>query len=330
MYTIHSSFISLAMFFMSLSLFTLPMIAYAQSSKSAEGHAVNTSSSEDLGDSEVRVTQSQRRAVKRLIEEAIAHGVPLYNRGEADACRSIYHVALRAIQQLAPEVRDPDEINEALEAAIKDRPQRGAWRLRYLIDAVYSEVGQAELHVESQRSGRGEGENSASSEDQELKRWGVEFDQISSWYTLNDNVMGGVSRGGMSMEQSSPDSSIGVFSGALSLDNNGGFSSTRARIPSGALSTSEGLTLRVRGDGRRYEILVSTQSAPGSWQESFVAPETWTIIRIPFEKMRLSIRGRSPPVAPEVDPARITAVGFLIKDKLERPFRLEVDWVRGF
>ena len=43
------------------------------------------------------------------------------------------------------------------------------------------------------------------------------------WRSINDGVMGGLSSGGMRLEDG-----IAVFSGTLSLENNGGFSSVRS------------------------------------------------------------------------------------------------------
>ena len=83
---------------------------------------------------------NESRAVKRLIEEAISRGVPLYNRGGAEACRSVYHVALRAVQLLAPSIHDSSHIDEVLKTAQNEQAQRGAWRLRHLIDEIYQEV----------------------------------------------------------------------------------------------------------------------------------------------------------------------------------------------
>ena len=159
-----------------------------------------------------------------------------------------------------------------------------------------------------------------------MSKFIVNFDHIDGWYTINDNVMGGVSRGGMSLTAQE----VGLFSGDLSLKYNGGFSSTRLHIPTHTLAHHQGLEIRVRGDGRRYELLVAPPRNTGSWQRSFTPSSEWTVIRIPFSLMALSIRGWSPPNAPMIDQAQIATLGLIIKDKVAGPFHLEIDWIRGY
>ena len=54
----------------------------------------------------------------------------------------------------------------------------------------------------------------------------VEPDAVSDWFVVNDGVMGGVSSN--RIRPASDDAAI--FEGHLSLENNGGFASVRARI----------------------------------------------------------------------------------------------------
>ena len=66
------------------------------------------------------------------------------------------------------------------------------------------------------------------------------------------------------------------------------------------------------------------------WQYAFTAPEEWEIVRVPFEQMALSIRGWRPNTYPPIDGRRVETLGFIISDKDERPFRMEIDWMRGY
>jgi len=53
-------------------------------------------------------------------------------------------------------------------------------------------------------------------------------------------------------------------------------------------------------------------------------------VRVPFEQMALSIRGWRPNTYPPIDGRRVETLGFIISDKDERPFRMEIDWMRGY
>ena len=250
--------------------------------------------------------ESQRQRAQVLIEEAIGLGVPLYNSGQAAACAAVYQVALRSLQLFAPTVSETQLVINALRTAANQDPERRAWTLRYALDAI----GQT-------------GGNSVSAQPFSIEFSAAEGD---AWYALNDGVMGGLSRGRLATTKQG----TGEFSGQLSLRNNGGFSSVRARINSGALAGYDGLEIRVRGDERLYSLLASATDANGAWQSAFKASAQWQIVLILFRDMQLSIRGWRPAVSPPLSGERIDTIGFLIGDKDERPFRLEVDWMRGY
>ena len=154
----------------------------------------------------------------------------------------------------------------------------------------------------------------------------MNFDTISTWYTINDNVMGGISEGSMQQENAG----IGLFKGKLSLKNRGGFSSVRTPIDPLVLVDAKGLTLRVRGEeGRQFTLLVSSQDTQGSWQKDFMVSSEWKIIHISFDTMQLYVRGWIPPSSPPVNPQNVNAIGLMIKDKNEDIFYLEIDWIRA-
>jgi NADH dehydrogenase [ubiquinone] 1 alpha subcomplex assembly factor 1 len=147
------------------------------------------------------------------------------------------------------------------------------------------------------------------------------------WNIVNDGVMGGLSTSDLELT----DENTALFSGFVSLENNGGFASTRATFRSMDLSGYAGVRLKVRGDGRRYQIRFRQDgSFDGvAYQAEFgTTPGEWLEIDLPFEMFRPSFRGRVPPGAGPLDPARIRQMGFLIGDKKEGPFALEIAWVR--
>ena len=246
--------------------------------------------------------------IQLLIEEAIGLGVPLYNAGQAEACLSIYRVALRALLLLAPEQIDGEAVERALSAAAEESPTRGAWTLRYMLDELLQTGSTTYMTADN------------------LFR--IDFNTVedAKWYPVNDNVMGGISRGNFSLTENR----TGEFLGQLSMQNNGGFSSIRTSIDNGRLAGSAGVDLRVRGDGREYTLLAAPSNMRGSWQQKFIAPEQWQTIRIPFATMELSVRGMKRPFAPSITGNDIGMLGFLIADKQTRPFRMEIDWIQSY
>lgn len=146
------------------------------------------------------------------------------------------------------------------------------------------------------------------------------------WVAVNDGVMGGRSQGG-------PEVAGGTlrFSGVLSLENNGGFSSVRTVGRSFDFSGASAVVLRVRGDGRTYQLRLATDASyrgiTVSWGGEFpTVAGQWTEVRVPLAGLRPSVRGvelQGPPM----DPARVRELGLLLGDKREGPFQLDVDWI---
>jgi len=150
----------------------------------------------------------------------------------------------------------------------------------------------------------------------------------AAWTAVNDSVMGGVSKGGPSFTEED----TMVFSGTLSLENRGGFSSVRTRPNRTDLSDYENLVVRVRGDGRTYWLTVSTnvRIPAGSYR---VLIETtagkWKTVRAPFSKFKATSFGRVLPAFLPLDRSKVESIGFLLADKKAGPFRLEVDSIKA-
>jgi len=153
----------------------------------------------------------------------------------------------------------------------------------------------------------------------------IAFDEAARacWQIVNDGVMGGVSSARVSR---SPDGAA-VFEGVVSLENNGGFASARTPAPSPGAFAGRALTMRVRGDGKRYQLRVHTPDLPRgtSYRARFdTEAGRWLDVTLPAADFRATCRGRELPDAPALDPGRASAVGFLIGDGQAGPFRLEI------
>ena len=156
-----------------------------------------------------------------------------------------------------------------------------------------------------------------------------ESDQFN-WRITDDRVMGGRSQGNFEITNQA----TMRFSGNLSLENNGGFSSVRSGGVSFDLSDSMGLVLRVKGDGRKYQVRLGTEARYRSWDVSFSAgfqtkKDTWINVRIPFSDFRAGFRGRSLDQV-SFDPSKIRRLGILLGDKKPGRFEVEIDSISAY
>ena len=147
-------------------------------------------------------------------------------------------------------------------------------------------------------------------------------DAEEAWQNINDNVMGGVSEGKFRIT----DEKTLEFYGDLSLENRGGFASVGCRPTKLDLSEYDGVTFKVRGDGRAYYFTmnVPTRLPAFSYRAKFETREgEWQEVQIPFKDFRATAFGRELPGV--LDPSKVQAVGFLLADKKAGPFKLEID-----
>lgn len=150
------------------------------------------------------------------------------------------------------------------------------------------------------------------------------------WRVVDDGVMGGLSQGKREVGKDG----VLRFSGTLSLENNGGFSSLRTGDLELDLSDAEGLLLRVKGDGRTYQVRLSTDAEYRGNEMSFQAgfPTTkgeWTEVKVPFSRFVGTWRGTELPDK-VFDPAKIRRLGLMLADKKQGDFELQVDWIRTY
>ena len=146
------------------------------------------------------------------------------------------------------------------------------------------------------------------------------------WRSVNDGVMGGRSVGSSKING---EKNL-EFSGRLSLENNGGFSSIRTRGNNLNMAEGDSVVLRVRGDGRSYNMNLYSQSNLGgySFRQSFQTRKgEWMEVKLPVEQFRATWRGRSYSRV-RLDPEQVKGMGILLGDKKPGPFRLEVAWIK--
>ena len=153
----------------------------------------------------------------------------------------------------------------------------------------------------------------------------TEEDIDDQWIVVNDNVMGGRSEGGYSFRKNRL-----IFSGNTNT-NGGGFSSIRTNPTNFYLADRTGLHIRFKGDGRTYKLGVRIEGKSVSYRSNFTSGNGWQEVRVPFNEMDVSWRGR--PLTKEEHPlikSKIRSIEFMIYDKQDGPFKLQVDWIKSY
>ena len=147
------------------------------------------------------------------------------------------------------------------------------------------------------------------------------------WPSIDDVVMGGRSASTMRIE-----GRVAVFRGQVSLDG-GGFASVRSLPERRDLSAFLGVTLRLRGDGKRYGLRLRNDPAFDgvNYQAQITTrPGHWDEVRLAFEALRPLLRGRAMPGVPPLDRSSVWTFGLIIAERQAGPFRLEIECIRAY
>ncbi|KAG5015440.1 hypothetical protein JHK85_021576 [Glycine max] len=196
---------------------------------------------------------------------------------------------------------------------------------------------------------------------------GINYRQLP-WGALDDVVMGGVSESTFQIDPSGGENGgpTGVFKGVVSTANNGGFTSIRTKLAVIAviniycdftltsylvklssyfkrrvftidfqnfsepenLSAYDGLEFRLKGDGRRYKIIVRTSSdwdTLGYTAGFDTEKGKWQSIQVPFSSLSPVFRARTVSNAPPFDPSIVVSLQAWLC-----PFELPVSSIRAY
>jgi len=152
----------------------------------------------------------------------------------------------------------------------------------------------------------------------------VDFSNESSldnWYTVDDVVMGGRSNSTFEISEQGH----AVFSGIVSLDNNGGFASLRHVFPKIDMGSFQTIAIRLKGDGLRYQFRVkSSRNERHSYIYYFETSGSWQWIEIPLSEMYPSWRG-SRLNYPNYPAETLEEIGILIGNNKPEAFKVEID-----
>ncbi|WP_259364801.1 MULTISPECIES: CIA30 family protein [unclassified Colwellia] len=141
------------------------------------------------------------------------------------------------------------------------------------------------------------------------------------WRITNDGVMGGLSNGEMIFAQDH-----GIFSGSISLDNNGGFSSVFRAVDNLPQSYKK-LVINTEGDGQAYQLrlIIYVNGYRLAYKHDFktVANKRENHI-FELADFKATFRGRAIPNAPLLNSEDIKEVGFLMTKKVPGQFSLSI------
>tara|TARA_Y100001934_G_C11951249_1_gene585015 strand:- start:42 stop:599 length:558 start_codon:yes stop_codon:yes gene_type:complete len=141
------------------------------------------------------------------------------------------------------------------------------------------------------------------------------------WAVINDDVMGGRSSSTIRFV----DGNI-VFRGELNT-NGGGFVSFRTAQQTWDLSDRVLVKVRVRGDGRRYQLRLHTKTTGIAYKSQFQThANRWQVVAAQISTFKATRRGREQAMPPP-RPEDIVGFGLLLADAKDGPFQVELDWV---
>lgn len=144
---------------------------------------------------------------------------------------------------------------------------------------------------------------------------------LSNWRVVDDVVMGGRSDGNFTINKDGH----GKFSGKVSLENNGGFSSLRYNFETINSSNKSAFVIKIKGDGKPYQFRVKdSRYKRYSYIYTFETSGKWETISIPFNKMYPSFRGYKIDAA-NFNGEQMEEIAILIGNKKAEQFTLLID-----
>ncbi len=144
--------------------------------------------------------------------------------------------------------------------------------------------------------------------------------QPDKWQVVNDGVMGGLSQATFEVS----DNGTALFTGSVSLENNGGFSSLRYNTGKINVEGYATLAIYLKGDGKKYQVRIRENNDDYfSFITTFQTSGKWETIELPLKEMFPSFRGRKLD-RPNFNGNTIVELTFLIGNKKAESFTLEL------
>ena len=146
---------------------------------------------------------------------------------------------------------------------------------------------------------------------------------ISNWRIIDDGVMGGRSQGNFHINNDGH----GHFTGNVSLENNGGFSSLRFSFKEMKVNDFSKICIVLKGDQRNYQVrLKSSRYDRHSYTKSISTSGEWQTIEILMSEMIPTFRGRQLNM-PNYPGEQLAEFAILIGNKRAEQFNIELDTI---
>ncbi len=141
---------------------------------------------------------------------------------------------------------------------------------------------------------------------------------VKEWRIVNDGVMGGISNSILLLTNEGH----GLFSGHVSLANNGGFASIQLNKSFKLTEDMKYIVLKVKGDGKSYEFRIKSNIYQSfSYVHPFKTTGEWQNIQLAINDFYPQFFGQKLN-RPNFNYKNIEQISFLISNKQEEDFNL--------
>lgn len=147
----------------------------------------------------------------------------------------------------------------------------------------------------------------------------------NKWHIVNDGVMGGLSSSKAIVENNKI-----IFSGKVSLENNGGFASLRSPVKDYNFEQVSGIEIKIKGDGKRYSIsMKETIYFTGLFYTyTFeTKKDEWITVKISFDMFKSYYFGKEVNSGEKIPLNNIKEISLLIGDKQQGRFKAEIEYL---
>jgi hypothetical protein len=160
--------------------------------------------------------------------------------------------------------------------------------------------------------------------------FGNEKGNVKTWFTLTDNVMGGVSTSNLSYKNGSI-----VFSGKVSFENNGGFASFRSGFSKFDLTAYDAVRIRFKSENQKFALTLD--NSRNWWEPNFKYvfqsenASDWKTVSFDIAEFHEEVIGRKTGNSINKNILKnICQIGIITNDKKEGPFSLEIDYIEFY